>query len=65
MAHQNLGFALMNAGQSEAAEESLRRVIALAPEHVAALHNLGVILAQRGDYSEAESIVAPCAGTAT
>ena len=61
--HLNLGFALMSLGQSDAAEESLRHVITLMPEHTAplqhaaALQALGVIAAQRGDFPDAENLL--------
>ena len=62
-AHLNLGICLMNLGQGEAAEKSLRQVIEIAPEHAtlsqysAALQTLGSTVAQRGDLSQAETLL--------
>ena len=62
-AHLNLGMCLMNLGQGEGAEESLRQVTILAAEqsaplqHAAALQSLGVIAAQRGDFTQAETLL--------
>ncbi|MBF0128939.1 MAG: tetratricopeptide repeat protein [Alphaproteobacteria bacterium] len=45
----NRSQALRALGETEAAEEDLRRVLATAPDHVVALANLGDLLAGAGD----------------
>lgn len=43
------GLAKQNLGDSPGAEADYRRALALNPDHSIAYHNLGVLLAQRGD----------------
>jgi len=47
-AHFNLGNALLERGQAEAAETSYRRAIALQPEHAPFYNNLGNALVKQG-----------------
>jgi Flp pilus assembly protein TadD len=45
------------AGQSDAAEEIYRQIIAQRPRHAGALHHLGVLTHQRGKHAEAERLI--------
>ncbi|NLL48461.1 MAG: tetratricopeptide repeat protein [Firmicutes bacterium] len=47
-------LAQLDAWEMENAEESLRKVIELDPEHARAFNKLGVIFARRGDLRQAE-----------
>ncbi|MEO7414220.1 MAG: tetratricopeptide repeat protein, partial [Opitutaceae bacterium] len=47
-AHQNLGTALLNAGQFTEAQAELERTLAITPENYQALNNLGIIYARTG-----------------
>lgn len=53
MAHGNLGYALANAGKSDAAEKELRTAIALNPAYADPHHNLANLLYQSGQSAEA------------
>ena len=46
----------MVAGNQDAAEASFRRALELDPNHVAALNDLAVLLATRGEKSEAVAL---------
>ena len=48
------GLAKHRAGDLAAAEAIYRQILAVEPAHAAAAHSLGVLLAQRGEHSEAE-----------
>ncbi|MBK9574717.1 MAG: tetratricopeptide repeat protein, partial [Rhodoferax sp.] len=54
--HTNLGCALADLGQGQAAEASFRQALALARDHVEALSNLGNTLMQRGELEQAEAL---------
>lgn len=51
-----LGATRMVAGEQDAAEQSFRRALELDPNHVAALNDLAVLLATRGQKGEAMAL---------
>ena len=53
--HNNLGAALMRAGDLNGAEDSLREAVRLRPEAPAMRVNLATLLARRGDFPEASN----------
>jgi tetratricopeptide (TPR) repeat protein len=53
MVHVNLGHALVNEGDLDAAQQNYERAAALAPEQPEALINVGGMLAKRGHYDAA------------
>ncbi len=53
MVHVNLGHALVNAGDLDAAQRQYERAAALAPDQPEALINVGGMLAKRGRYEGA------------
>jgi Flp pilus assembly protein TadD len=55
MAHTHLGFLLMEQGRPEAAEEHLRKALALSPHAADAHNNLGLLYASLGRTEEAEA----------
>ncbi|MBI5792160.1 MAG: tetratricopeptide repeat protein [Rhodocyclales bacterium] len=56
-AHRDLGFVLMNLGQTDAAEQCFRNALASAEVDAAALQGLGIVAAQRGDLTSAEALL--------
>ncbi len=53
MAHNNLGVALLDAGQPQQAIEHYQLALQLRPDYAEAHNNLGVALARLGKFSEA------------
>jgi tetratricopeptide (TPR) repeat protein len=53
LAHYNLGNALFDGGQADAAMAEFRRAIAIRPDIAQIHHKLGMALARRGRYAEA------------
>jgi len=53
--HLNLGSLLALQGRTDEALDSLRRVLALAPDYVDAHYNIGTMLQRESRYAEAET----------
>jgi tetratricopeptide (TPR) repeat protein len=53
----DLGIAFMAVGDHEPAKEQFKRVLAVNPDHRAAMVNLGEILTNLGDYEAAEKLL--------
>jgi len=54
--HLNLGLACHRAGDDRRAEEQFRKALALYPQYIDALNDLGNILTERGMLDEAEAL---------
>ena len=52
----SIGSANLRLGRIGQAEDQFRQILAVEPEHVGALNNLGVVLMEQGEYGEARSM---------
>src|SRR5262249_29105815 len=48
----DMGYCYYGHGRWEEAEDTLRKALSINPKHERALNNLGMVLAQRGQYDE-------------